>query len=456
MQETREIISGKGARLRKEVGRHRSTLAAPIDAAPLAYFRIVFGAIMVWEVYRYWSKGWIERYYIEPEIFFTYPGFGWVAPWEGVGMHMHFAVLGVLAAFVALGLAYRLAAPLFALGFWYVFLLDQSNYLNHFYLIGLLATIMAFLPANRWASLDAVLSPQIKKRWVPAWTLRLIQFQLAVAYFFGGVAKINGDWLAGRPMNDWLQGSGDVFLVGPFLESSMAPLVLSWGGLLFDLLIVPAVMWKRTRVPAVLAIVAFHLTNSAVFSIGIFPWFMLAATPVFFPTPWKGWRPASLPSVTPLRSSLGLVLAAFVLWQVIMPFRHLAYPGNVSWTEEGHNFAWHMKLRDKRGRISFTAVDPSTGHEWEFDHTDYLSSRQARKMRVRPALMAQFARKIQPRLERELAVSPLAIRARASVSLNGRPRAILVDPEVDLTTAEWGLAPSRWVLPLPNFSTASE
>ncbi|MFT4603959.1 MAG: hypothetical protein ACI9W4_000677 [Rhodothermales bacterium] len=53
-------------------------------------------------------------------------------------MHVHVAVLAVLAGAIAFGLAYRIVAPLFALGFWYVFLLDQANYLNHFYLIGLM------------------------------------------------------------------------------------------------------------------------------------------------------------------------------------------------------------------------------------------------------------------------------------------------------------------------------
>lgn len=456
MRDAPETLSGKGARFRKEVGRLRLALSRPIDAAPLAYFRIVFGAIMVWEVHRYWSKGWIDRYYTEPEIFFTYPGFAWIAPWEGTGMHLHFVILGVLAAFVALGLAYRLAAPLFALGFWYIFLLDQANYLNHFYLIGLIASIMAFLPAHRWASVDALLTPGLKRRWVPAWSLWLIRFQLAVAYVFGGIAKINGDWMAGRPMNDWLQGSGDVWLIGPFLETSLAPLVLSWGGLLFDLLIVPALMWRKTRVPAVVAVTAFHLTNSAVFSIGIFPWFMLAATPLFFDTPWRGWRPSGIPTQAPLARGVGLALGVFVLWQVLMPFRHLAYPGNVSWTEEGHNFAWHMKLRDKSGRVQFRAVDPASDRQWSFDHDDYLSTRQSRKMRTRPALMAQFARKVKPQLERELGVAPLMIQANASVSLNGRPRAQLIDPEVDLAKAKWGLAPSKWVIPLPDFSTAQE
>lgn len=456
MTNEKETVSRGQAQFRKRLGLLRVWLSRPIDSAPLAYFRFVFGAIMVWEVYRYWSKGWIDRYYVDPQLFFTYPGFGWVSPWPDPWMHIHFAVLAVLAAAVALGLAYRIAAPLFALGFWYVFLLDQANYLNHFYLIALIATILAVLPAERYLSLDAALRPRIRRRWTPRWTLWVIQFQLGVAYFYGGLAKINGDWLTGRPMDDWLQGTGDIWLVGPYLELPIAALLISWAGLLFDLLVVPALLYRRTRVVAVVAVTAFHLMNSQIFSIGIFPWFMLAATPVFFGTPWGssdrmkavGRKLTAASAWTPFGRVPATLLGIWVLVQLLVPFRHLAYPGNVSWTEEGHLFSWHMKLRDKSGRIEFTAHDPATGRIWEFDHRDLLSARQARKMSVRPNLIAQFARKAKPILEESLAVKGLEIRGSASVSLNGRKRRQMIDPEVDLATAVWGWRPADWILPL--------
>jgi hypothetical protein len=38
---------------------------------------------MAWEVWRYFSNGWIDGYFIAPEFHFTYYGFGWVKPWAG-------------------------------------------------------------------------------------------------------------------------------------------------------------------------------------------------------------------------------------------------------------------------------------------------------------------------------------------------------------------------------------
>src|SRR5688572_22319484 len=93
----------------------------PVDIASLVFFRIAFGLIMVWEVYRYFAMDRVRRYYIQPEFFFSYFGFDWVKPWPGDGMHLHFVVLGLLGLFIALGLFYRVSAVLFFLGFTYVF-----------------------------------------------------------------------------------------------------------------------------------------------------------------------------------------------------------------------------------------------------------------------------------------------------------------------------------------------
>src|SRR3712207_1342670 len=60
---------------------------APVDIAPLVYFRIMFGAIMLWEVFRYFDNRWISGYWIQPAYNFPYAGFEWVRPWPGNGMY---------------------------------------------------------------------------------------------------------------------------------------------------------------------------------------------------------------------------------------------------------------------------------------------------------------------------------------------------------------------------------
>src|SRR5688572_28214866 len=90
----------------------RQYVFAPVDIASLVVFRILFGAIMLVEVARYYGMGWVNSYYIAPKFHFTYFDFDWVRPWPGVGMYIHFAVMGLAALGVMLGCWYRFSAVL--------------------------------------------------------------------------------------------------------------------------------------------------------------------------------------------------------------------------------------------------------------------------------------------------------------------------------------------------------
>jgi ABC-type siderophore export system fused ATPase/permease subunit len=59
--------------------------------------------------------------------------------------------------------------------------------------------------------------------------------------------------------------------------SSGLPYFISYSSIAFDLLIVLALLWRKTRLLAVIASCVFHLFNSSVFQIGIFPYLSLAA-----------------------------------------------------------------------------------------------------------------------------------------------------------------------------------
>src|SRR6266496_1464652 len=140
----------------------------PVDIASLAAFRILFGLLMAAAMVRFLAKGWVGEFYVAPVFHFPYPGFEWIRPWPGALMHAHFIALALLAVGVALGSFYRICITLFFLGFTYVELLDQTTYLNHYYLISLLSGLMIFLPAHRAWSHDAWRKPQIRLDAAPA------------------------------------------------------------------------------------------------------------------------------------------------------------------------------------------------------------------------------------------------------------------------------------------------
>ena len=114
-------------------------LFQPVDGASCVFFRVCFGLLTAKWAWDYLAIGRVREFYIEPAFHFTYYGFDWVQPWPGEGMTLHFVGLIILSLMIAAGCFYRTSTLLFAIGFTYVFLLDRTNYQNHYYLIGLIA-----------------------------------------------------------------------------------------------------------------------------------------------------------------------------------------------------------------------------------------------------------------------------------------------------------------------------
>jgi len=453
------------ARFRTALGRLASWLHRPEDAASLAVFRFAFGAVMAWDLLRYVASAWGGNYFYSDAFLFKYFPFGWVDRLPPTLMTVMFCTTALAAVGVALGACYRLCAVLLFLGHGYIFLMSAAHYLNHAYLICILTFLMIFLPAHRALSVDAWWRPSWARRELPHWARGLLVFQLALVYTYGGIAKINSDWLVYRsPISQWLQNAARRLggLGGEILASDVASYVVTYGGCAYDLLVAPALLWKRTRPYAVAASVVFHLTNAYMFNIGVFPYLMLAATPLFFPAHWPRLLPrvgtalgnwvdrgapwTESPSLPKLRMIHGM-LAFWVAFQVLMPLRHLLYPGDVAWTEEGHMYSWRMKLRSKHGRVTYRVVDPSSGKVWHVDPATELGKRQLRKLSGRPEFILQYAHHLERRFQREEGIADPEVYADAFAALNYRKRQRFIDPKVDLSEQQESLWRARWILP---------
>lgn len=435
---------------------------APADIALLVWFRIAFGLILAADTARHLSGSWIQKRYIEPVFHFKYYGFSWVQAWPGWGMYLHFAVMGLAACGIALGLFYRVSVILFSITFSYACLVDQANYFDRFYLVALFSFLLCFMPAARVFSLDSLRrpSPLASEATVSAWTLWALRGQMCIMYFFAGIAKLDPDWLQGSPMREWLRQRSYRPWVGPWFAQEWTPLVFSYAGLALDLLAGPLLFWHRSRTLMLIALTGFHLANHALFgsALGLFPWLSLAATVVLFaqrlPRPWlKKTSPdsASIPvgrsQPGSVRQTWGMVLlAGFFLVQVVMPLRHWAYGGYSPWTQEGHRFAWRMMLFRRSGVLVLKVRDPGSGETWEARPEEFLTTRQAKEVRTMPDMILQLCHYAKARYE-ALGHSGLEIRVQCLVSHNERPHQLLIDPEVDLTKVERSLLPASWILP---------
>src|SRR5690606_24154274 len=74
----------------------------------------------------------------------------------------------------------------------------------------------------------------------------------------------------------------DYWLIGPLLTEEWFQYLVAWGGIGFDLLIGPALLWKKTRKVAFVLSIFFHLFNSFIFQVGVFPYLGIAFALFFF------------------------------------------------------------------------------------------------------------------------------------------------------------------------------
>ncbi len=430
----------------------RRRLAEPIDGASLAFFRIGFGVLMLVSVVRFWAKGWIETVYLEPVWLVPYPGFEWVTRPPGQGLYFVFGIIGLAALLVAVGLFYRVAITVFFVAFTYVELLEQSTYLNHYYLVSLLALLMMGMPLARTWSIEAWRSKRAQP--MPIWCVWMLRFQVGCVYVFAGVAKLNYDWLVrAEPLRGWLAVRGDFPIIGPLLALESTAYAMSWAGAAFDLCVVPLLLTRRARPYAYVAALVFHLATGLLFPIGVFPWVMAVAALVFFDPSWPrrlshrltATRP--VPHRRPVGRAAPWVLAGYVAVQILLPLRHWAYPGDSAWTAEGSRLAWRVMLIEKTGFVQFR-VEAVDGRIWTVDPSAELTLLQVRMLAVEPEMMRQYAHRLRTRYERSRGVR-VHVFADSYAAMNGRRSRRLLDPSVDLGRVRWRIGAADWIAPPP-------
>ncbi len=449
--------------LKARIPRLMHGLQQPIDIGSLVMFRIGFGLIMVWEACRYLGYGWALFSYHPQNLHFPYEWFPWVVPLPGIGMVGVFVFIALMGFLIALGLFYRMAIVLFTIALTYTFLIDKANYLNHIYLICLLGLLMCGIPAHRACSLDVKRQSHLASDTVPAWSLWLLRLQLSLVYVFGGVAKVKYDWLiAAEPMQTWLAEHAHAPWIGGLFLQPPVVLLFAWGGMLLDLLVVPALLWRQTRPIAVLVLCGFHLANAYLFKIGIFPWLMIAATTLFLDPDWphrfrrlwpqveKRKLPPSLKPPQTWRQYVGLsACCAYVAVQLFLPIRHYFIPGDVNWTQEGARFAWRMKLNRRSGYLKMYFTSEQEPDRVEVPLERFVTKQQFGQMFVYPDMIHDLALVIKHFLTAQ-GDQDVKIFVEYVLSLNGRPSQDLIVRDADVASFPKGgfLSHQPYLIPL--------
>ncbi|RRO25143.1 HTTM domain-containing protein [Flavobacteriaceae bacterium 14752] len=427
-----------------------------VDNSPLIVFRIIFGFLIAAEAWGAIFTGWIKRTLIEPEFTFNFIGFDFLQPLPGEWMYVYYIVMGLAGFFVMIGFKYRLNILVYTIMWTAVYLMQKTSYNNHYYLLILLLVFMSIVPAHRYKSVDVRLNPKLECHHIPNWVIIFIIAQLWIVYTYASVAKIYPDWLNATVPELLMQGKSHFFLVGDLLQQTWVHYVIAYFGILFDLLIVPALLWKKTRNTAFFISIFFHLFNSFIFHIGIFPYMSLAFTLFFFPKefinrkflkskPFYNQAEINLPKY---HKALTGFIGLWLVIQFCLPLRHWFIKGDVLWTEEGHRMSWRMMLRTKNSSTLMKIVNKTTGKSFYVKKDDYLTEKQQR-MLAKPDGIWQFSQRLKD--EYEAKGEDIEIYVKSRVSVNGKPYKELIDPKQDMAKAKWDyFFHNDWVLLYKN------
>jgi hypothetical protein len=476
-------------------------------AAPLAVFRILFGLMMLVSVVRFWSKGWIEKLYIEPAFFFSYYGFEWVKP-LGNYTYLLFIICGISAICISIGYRYTLSIIVFFLSFTYIELMDKTTYLNHYYFITVLSFFMIFLPASAYFSVDA--RKKGSTQLVPQWTIDSIKLVLFIVYFYAGLAKLNSDWLVeAMPLKIWLPSNYDLPIIGDLLQQEWAIYVFSWSGAIYDLSIPFLLFWKRSRTIAFVLVVVFHVLTLVLFPIGMFPYIMIVSAMIFFDSSFhekviskmknlllgilslSAWLAGAvrnlffvsekrskterfLPMVEMTKCRIGTklnvteaippqeevrgrsltpqwkiaVISTFFIIQLLLPWRYLLYSDELFWTEEGYRFSWRVMLIEKAGYANFKIVNPASGDQFNINNSDFLTSFQEKQMATQPDFILEYAHFLASKYKS--VNQGVEVYVESYVALNGRRSKPFINPKVNLAAEKESIKKKQWILPFED------
>lgn len=423
----------------------------PIDNAPLVVFRMFFGFLLFAETLGAIFTGWVRTNFIRPAFTFSHIGLEWLQPLPGQGMYFYFVAMSILGLMVMLGYKYRWALAAFTILWAGVYFMQKESYNNHYYLLLLVCLIMLFLPANAYASIDARQDASLRRLSMPQWCSWVMILQISIVYVFATVSKLYPGWIDGKFIGILLRNRSDMPLIGPLFEKHWFHLFIAWSGMLFDFLIVPLLLYKRTRTVAFICSLIFHIFNSIVLQIGIFPFFALSFIVFFYPAEMirriflrKKPLPLEGERIGGRSSMLAYFFIPYFIIQLVFPLRHFLIKGDVLWTEEGHRLSWRMMLRQRSGIADYTVVDKKTGETSHYSLMR-LTQKQRDFVTSKPDGIWQMSQRIKQ--EYADAGKDISIFVQCRAAVNNSPFRLLINPTVDMASAKWNyFGHADWIL----------
>ncbi len=438
----------------------------PVDISSLICFRIVYSLMMILTFVLFLDQFDIKANWIDPKFHFHYIGFEWVSPLPGPYMYLFFVLLILLALSICIGYRYTLSCSLFFLGLTYFLLINQIIWETYFYLAWWISLILIFVPAGNKFAYDVWRDRSHRSATVPAWTVWILRFQIAMPYLFGGITKLNEDWLRGFVTKGLFSSRTHLPFFGQFCQEPWFIYGTAYGGLLLDLFLVPMLVFRPFRKLGIISLFLFHIMNFFITNVGFFALFMLVTTLILLPPSWPRniidkfrkepftnfnhetpeWTPGrNLDKLQKLTISF---ISIYVILQLLIPLRHHLIDGNVHWTEEGIVFSWGMRSSIKRYKLDFYIHDKERNKKLLLRTRDMFTPLQIEVMATDPDKILQAAHYIGEKYLELHKSGQIAVTVESRLRLNGRKSQFLIDPEIDLLTKTRTFKHKDWIMPL--------
>lgn len=442
--------------------RFKNYLLEPTHGHILGIFRLIFGAFMIYEMSDYIAIGLVKNAFIAPPIHLSY--FEWLQPAPEWVLDTMLYIMLISAVLITLGLIFRPACFVLGIFYGYFLFLDKGIFNNHLYLFMMLSLVLGFTHADRFFSLRNLFGKvDMRSLRIERWEIFIFQLLFAIVYFYGGLAKINPEWLFKfEPVKSMVERFPADHPLAFWLKQDFQISFLSIGGLIFDL-VIPFLLWyKPTRFWSLIPLLFFHISNSQTFDdIGIFPFIMICATLLYFDpeelpvlknmVKAKPQRKEAKPALLVAPSWVKQLIYAFAIFQLLFPFRGLFLPNPVNWTMITNRFSWRMKSQCRwLDEMNFTIQDGPQGEPMPVELGNFLNPMQINVVAHDAVAVRTVAKGLAAEGKKRGMADPV-VKASIKVRWNGYPSAYTVNPDADLAKVEYSpFKKLDWVMPVPS------
>uniref|UniRef100_T1GL29 Vitamin K-dependent gamma-carboxylase n=1 Tax=Megaselia scalaris TaxID=36166 RepID=T1GL29_MEGSC len=415
-----------------------------VDASALGIFRFFFGLLMLIDVAEERGGSSLDVRYFQDGIC-QFPLFPFIRPMNVPQMGVVYGVIGLELLELCWDTDFESPAlcTRFAIGI--------SCYSTR--LLGTITVTCLDCVVFCFSSIESLFSNDIPQK-VPYWNYFLIKFQFFILYFIAGLKKLSVEWLSGYAMTNlghhWIFSPFRIF----FTVETTELIFIHWFAAIFDTSIAFLMIWEVSRNYVLPFMLSFHLMNSRLFEIGMFPWVCLAQVQLFYPRDWMKRKKSNEKieicekrNATPREKRTTLFIALYCGLQLFLPYSHFITKGYNNWTNGLYGYSWDMMVSSYDTIATSIKIIDNTNNEAHF--LEPFAFTEYDRWTKYADMAKQYAQCISDKLTNTKDYgNPLK---------SGTYQYILIfqqrvfDPNVDILKAEWSpFKETKWVFPLLN------